>query len=72
MYVKLFCEEVICQFSCLLESILYPTVVRKLEEVIFINEFLRDGAELNPDVFWAIKLRSKVEIAKVDSHAFCI
>ena len=50
----------------------YPSVVCISEEVVLLDEFLWNGAEINADLFRAIQWRSEVEISQVHCHELSI
>ena len=47
-------------------------MVYTLEEVVLINEFLRNDAALDADVFFAIKGGAQVEISKIGCKKSCL
>jgi hypothetical protein len=77
--METFCEQVICKFACLFETIdtfidlkVNPTIVNKLGEVVFIDKFSRDVINFDAYVFQPIKRCAKVEVGDVETGKACV
>ncbi len=67
-----FCEEIVCELTCLLQSInsiinfkVYPSVVFVVSEIVFIDEFLWDVRDFDAYVFWAVERCAEEEVGDV-------
>ena len=47
-----------------------PTMMCEGSKVVFVNKFLWDVAEFDPDVFGAVQWRAQVEIGNVEAGKF--
>ncbi len=79
MFLEAFGEEVIGKFAGLFESInafvnfrVYPSVVIVVREVVFGDEFLRDGVDLDTDVFGSVEQCAKIEVRDIIACKSCI
>jgi len=49
-----------------------PSVVDEVEEVVFINEFLRDVGKFVAYILRQVEWCAKVEVADVEACKFCV